>query len=366
MRCAARDWSSADARCVHPHERDGADGVWEIGRYSEPRRRCGDLRAAAGRRPFGRECKAAESGARDVAAGPGVGVWPGAGGGCRAVARAADPEDQVTLRAPLLRWMRAEPEAMPRLQAARAGERDVVSVLRSRAPGVHRVARASGTRRDACGDPLRERDGDRRMRGQGRDVELIVFVDLVVGRIQCVFVRLVDERRIIRRLFEWLFVRRIELRCGSALRRSARRRRRLRRRRATSLRSTTSTRRVIRMAHLRPCIECHRHVRGSETRCPFCDAELSVVGSAGVKPGAPLTRAAILFGAAATVAACVTGGPDTPGPSSSSSGGSSSGNTSSSSGAVPAYGVPEIDSGDDTNDAGAVALYGPAPVPDGG
>lgn len=85
-------------------------------------------------------------------------------------------------------------------------------------------------------------------------------------------------------------------------------------------------------------------------------------------PGTPLTRAAIIFGAAATVAACVTGGPDTPGPSSSSSGGSSSGNTSSSSGAAPAYGVPEIDSGDpDTKDSGGpVALYGPAPVPDGG
>lgn len=98
------------------------------------------------------------------------------------------------------------------------------------------------------------------------------------------------------------------------------------------------------------------------------DAELAAVVPAGAKvPGTPLTRAAILFGAAATVAACVSGGPDTPGPSSSSSGGSSSGNSASSSGAVPAYGVPEVDSGDDdTKDSGGpVALCGPAPV-DGG
>jgi hypothetical protein len=118
------------------------------------------------------------------------------------------------------------------------------------------------------------------------------------------------------------------------------------------------------MARLRPCTECHRHVRGDETRCPFCDAELSAALPGGAKaPGLPLTRAAIIFGAAATVAACVSGGPDTTS-SSSSSGGSSSGNTSSS-GAAPAYGVPEIDSGDQDS-GGPVALYGPAPVPDGG
>lgn len=122
------------------------------------------------------------------------------------------------------------------------------------------------------------------------------------------------------------------------------------------------------MARLRPCTECQRHVRAHEARCPFCDSELTSVASAGpTSPGAPMTRAAIIFGAAAVVAACTSGGPD-PGPTSSSSGGSSSGNTSSSSGAAPAYGVPEIDSGDpDTQDSGGpVALYGPAPVPDGG
>lgn len=122
------------------------------------------------------------------------------------------------------------------------------------------------------------------------------------------------------------------------------------------------------MARLRPCTECQRHVRGHETRCPFCDAELASVASASANlPGTPMTRAAIIFGAAAVVAACTSGGPDTP-TSSSSSGGSSSGNSASSSGAAPAYGVPEIDSGDpDTKDSGGpVALYGPAPVPDGG
>lgn len=122
------------------------------------------------------------------------------------------------------------------------------------------------------------------------------------------------------------------------------------------------------MARLRPCTTCHRHVRRNETRCPFCEAELDGSPDAGGPkiPGTPLTRAAIIFGAATAVAACTSGGPDVPGPSS-SSGGSSSGNTSSS-GAAPAYGVPEIDSGDpDTNDSGGpVALYGPAPVDGGG
>jgi hypothetical protein len=122
------------------------------------------------------------------------------------------------------------------------------------------------------------------------------------------------------------------------------------------------------MAKLRPCIECHRHVRGNEARCPFCDADLAVASAASPKVSGPaLTRAAIIFGAATVVAACTSGGPDTPGPSS-SSGGSSSGNTSSSSGAAPAYGVPEIDSGDpdDKDSGGPVALYGPAPIQDGG
>src|SRR5690242_16597069 len=116
------------------------------------------------------------------------------------------------------------------------------------------------------------------------------------------------------------------------------------------------------MARLRPCTECQRHVRGDESRCPFCDAELAFAppaGNANKASGTPLTRAAIIFGAATVVAACTSGGPDTPGQTS-SSGGSSSGNTSSSSGAAPAYGVPEVDSGDDTKDAGPVALYGPA------
>ena len=110
------------------------------------------------------------------------------------------------------------------------------------------------------------------------------------------------------------------------------------------------------MAKLRPCTDCQRHVRGDEARCPFCDADLGAMTPAASKAsGTPLTRAAIIFGAATVVAACTSGGPDTPGQTS-SSGGSSSGNTSSSSGAAPAYGVPEIDSGDDTKVAGRVAL----------
>jgi hypothetical protein len=33
---------------------------------------------------------------------------------------------------------------------------------------------------------------------------------------------------------------------------------------------------MTRMAHLRPCDGCLRHVRGDDTRCPFCDAALSI------------------------------------------------------------------------------------------
>lgn len=121
------------------------------------------------------------------------------------------------------------------------------------------------------------------------------------------------------------------------------------------------------MANLRPCTGCQRHVRAHETRCPFCDVELEAFTPVLRGSNVPLTRAAILFASATAVAAC-TGGSD-PGPSSSSSSGSSG--ASSSGNGVPLYGVPEIDAGDDGGDntkdsGGPVALYGPAPVQDGG
>jgi hypothetical protein len=143
---------------------------------------------------------------------------------------------------------------------------------------------------------------------------------------------------------------------------------------------------------LRPCPDCKRHVRAIETACPFCDAALPQAAMAPVPTGRVATRAAILFASATAIAACG-GREDTSSSSSSStsssgsSGGSSSGSSStsssggssgtsssggssgtsssggSSSGAVPPYGVPPVDGGDDF-DGGGAPLYGPPPLPD--
>jgi hypothetical protein len=57
---------------------------------------------------------------------------------------------------------------------------------------------------------------------------------------------------------------------------------------------------------MHPCPSCARHVRGSETTCPFCEAALPERAS-DVRAAAPFTRAvsraAIVFGAAA-IGAC--------------------------------------------------------------
>jgi len=123
------------------------------------------------------------------------------------------------------------------------------------------------------------------------------------------------------------------------------------------------------MASLHPCGGCARHVRVGESSCPFCGAAVAenVVSNRGAPAGNKrLTRAAILFATAAVAASC--GGKEDPVPNTSSSSGTSgtsgsSGTSGTSGTAVPAYGVPETDSGPDANDGGGpVALYGPAPV----
>ena len=117
------------------------------------------------------------------------------------------------------------------------------------------------------------------------------------------------------------------------------------------------------MARLHPCPSCARHVRGSETACPFCGAAIEVA-SAAPKAGPALTRAEILFASATAVAACTSGGPDDPNSSSSSSGSTSSSSSSSSSSGDPVavYGPAPVDAGDASRDGAPVALYGPAPV----
>ena len=107
-----------------------------------------------------------------------------------------------------------------------------------------------------------------------------------------------------------------------------------------------------------PCPDCHRHVRTTEARCPFCEASLPDDLPARVVPGAPhrLSRAAAFaFTASLAVAACPGGGGDLP-EGSTSSGGSSSGGSSSGG-----------SSGTASDGGGNQALYGmPAPPDDGG
>src|SRR5690242_13884330 len=67
------------------------------------------------------------------------------------------------------------------------------------------------------------------------------------------------------------------------------------------------------MNHLTPCPSCNRHVRTSESACPFCSAALSLADvPAPVLPRARLGRAATFaFGATLIGAASLVGcGPD--------------------------------------------------------
>lgn len=61
------------------------------------------------------------------------------------------------------------------------------------------------------------------------------------------------------------------------------------------------------MAALVTCPSCARHVRSSETACPFCSVALPERAS-DAAPASPftgrLTRAALVFAGAAAVAAC--------------------------------------------------------------
>ena len=64
------------------------------------------------------------------------------------------------------------------------------------------------------------------------------------------------------------------------------------------------------MSHLVPCPECSRHVRVSESECPFCALPLDLAGTPEPRlPGVRLSRAATLafgatFASATALAAC--------------------------------------------------------------
>jgi hypothetical protein len=137
------------------------------------------------------------------------------------------------------------------------------------------------------------------------------------------------------------------------------------------------------MKHLVPCPECSRHVRVSETECPFCASPLDLAGTPEPQlPRGRLSRAATLaFGAtlvsASALAACSSdsdtgngnGGATSSAGSAGKAGAASSG--AGGGGTVgPVYGAPaggELgfagapESSAGRSGGGAVPLYGAAP-----
>jgi hypothetical protein len=112
------------------------------------------------------------------------------------------------------------------------------------------------------------------------------------------------------------------------------------------------------MSCLHVCPSCGRHVRSSETTCPFCDVALpddfGVCGEPRAT-GRPLTRAAFILMSATALTACgksaAPGGGETPG------------------GGAEIYGPPPVvvqpDAGTSVREM-PVSVYGPAPVADAG
>ena len=132
------------------------------------------------------------------------------------------------------------------------------------------------------------------------------------------------------------------------------------------------------MNHLVPCPECGRHVRVSETECPFCALPLDLAGTPEPRlPGSRLSRAATFaFGAtlvsATAVAACssdsiqpVYGAPTgDAGMSAAGAAGVSAAGTSTGGGPVAVYGAPAGgEFGTDTGGAGAGGKGGGGPIP---
>jgi hypothetical protein len=96
------------------------------------------------------------------------------------------------------------------------------------------------------------------------------------------------------------------------------------------------------MTQLLPCPSCARHVRQTETGCPFCGTSLSLADVPGrAVPTQRLARAATFaFGAAIATSVAACGGGTTPG--------------NDAGGVVPLYGAPN----DAGYDASTLAMYG--------
>lgn len=105
------------------------------------------------------------------------------------------------------------------------------------------------------------------------------------------------------------------------------------------------------------CPSCDRHVRATESACPFCDAPMIAVAEPARRAAPGLTRAAILFASAAAVAACGPGGDSA----------ADASDVTAAPEVVALYGPAPVDvrpedAAEDTNAPDIVAMYGPAPV----
>ena len=117
-------------------------------------------------------------------------------------------------------------------------------------------------------------------------------------------------------------------------------------------------------SQLVPCPSCARHVRSTESACPFCaSARVPSLAAAPRSPAKRLSRAALfaLGASAAAVAAC--SGSVTPGPATGDSGALDGNTPDGEQQTIPPYGIPPMDAGNDG--PVAVPAYG-APPPDGG
>jgi hypothetical protein len=96
---------------------------------------------------------------------------------------------------------------------------------------------------------------------------------------------------------------------------------------------------------LLPCPSCARHVRASEEACPFCAGELPASRTSQPLPRSPATRlsraALYAFGASAAVVAACGGSTG----STVADGGTTDGGDESR--AMPVYGGPVVDGGED-------------------
>ncbi|MFI5299396.1 MAG: hypothetical protein ACHREM_14980 [Polyangiales bacterium] len=124
-----------------------------------------------------------------------------------------------------------------------------------------------------------------------------------------------------------------------------------------------------------PCPACHRHVRISESACPFCASALPADFARGVIPGTTqrLSRsAAFAFASTLTIAGCsstgqtATTGDAAQDTATSEAGGADAGHNDADTGIVALYGgapdaITPIDTGANDADTGMIAIYGGPP-----